>query len=150
MTIQIQHRCTGAAGDPGEGGQELELLEESISAGELIRRSVREQIRTLRREGAFDQSLPREDAAKLFLSESDIRKMASEGKVTLPDPNDAPLDPASPDFVEAAEERALSAFKRGLFTILIGGRQVESTSETLDFHDQTTAIFLRLVPLVGG
>ncbi len=150
MTIQIQHRQAGAAGVPDGGGIELQLVGERISAGELIRRSVREHIRRLRRDGAFAGPLRREESAKLFLTERDIEAMAAGGKVALAGDGDAPLDPASPGFVAAAEARALRAFERGQFAILVGGRQVDSAREVLDFRDQTSAIFLRLVPLVGG
>ncbi|MEU3605921.1 hypothetical protein AB0E83_10755 [Streptomyces sp. NPDC035033] len=50
----------------------------------------------------------------------------------------------------AALARALDAFARNGFLVLVGDRQVEDPDETLTVGPETEVVFLRLVPLVGG
>ncbi|NML50508.1 hypothetical protein HHL19_12640 [Streptomyces sp. R302] len=60
---------------------------------------------------------------------------------------DAPDDP---DGHEAALGRALDAFSRNGFLVLVGDRQIEDLDETVALGPDTEVVFLRLVPLVGG
>ena len=54
--------------------------------------------------------------------------------------------------VDAEEQcrRALEAFERNGFFLLVGDRQVESLDEVIPLRDGLEVEFLRLVPLVGG
>ncbi|MDQ1008844.1 hypothetical protein QFZ82_003329 [Streptomyces sp. V4I23] len=51
---------------------------------------------------------------------------------------------------ERAGERAVEAFGRGGFLVLVGDRQITELDETVDLGAATEVTFLRLVPLVGG
>jgi len=51
---------------------------------------------------------------------------------------------------EAQYSRALSAFARNGFFVLVGDRQVESLDEELTLRVDTDVSFVKLVPLVGG
>ncbi|MEU2504430.1 hypothetical protein ABZ621_06920 [Streptomyces sp. NPDC007863] len=55
-----------------------------------------------------------------------------------------------PDGYEAALARALDAFARNGFLVLVGDRQIEDPDETVALGPDTEVVFLRLVPLVGG
>ncbi|MFF8374896.1 hypothetical protein ACF07V_02015 [Streptomyces sp. NPDC015661] len=46
--------------------------------------------------------------------------------------------------------RAVEAFGRNGFLVLVGDRQVEELDETVTVGPETEVVFLRLVPLVGG
>lgn len=46
--------------------------------------------------------------------------------------------------------RALEAFDRNGFFVLVNDRQVESLDEALELPDHSTVTFVKLVPLVGG
>ncbi len=46
--------------------------------------------------------------------------------------------------------RAIEAFERNGFFILVDDRQVESLDEEIEIRLDTTVSFVRLVPLVGG
>jgi hypothetical protein len=47
-------------------------------------------------------------------------------------------------------DRALEAFARNGFFVLVGNRQVESLDEEFDVEVDTEVSFIKLVPLVGG
>ncbi|WP_329118302.1 hypothetical protein [Streptomyces sp. NBC_01465] len=47
-------------------------------------------------------------------------------------------------------ERALTAFGRNGFVVLVGERQVEELDEEIELPAGTEVTFLKLVPLVGG
>lgn len=51
---------------------------------------------------------------------------------------------------EAAFARAVEAFGRNGFLVLVGDRQVEELDDTVTVGPETEVVFLRLVPLVGG
>jgi hypothetical protein len=46
--------------------------------------------------------------------------------------------------------RALEAFHRNGFFILVGERQAEDLDEVLEVNGETEVSFVKLVPLVGG
>jgi hypothetical protein len=47
-------------------------------------------------------------------------------------------------------EKALEAFCRNGFILLVNDRQVEELDETIEVGPETSVTFLKLVPLVGG
>jgi hypothetical protein len=51
---------------------------------------------------------------------------------------------------EALIETALEAFARNGFFMIFDGRQIIDLDEVLTIEDDSAAVFLRLVPLVGG
>lgn len=55
----------------------------------------------------------------------------------------------SADWHEQAE-KALDAFTRRSFLLLVDDRQVQSLDEQIRVDESTEVVFLRLVPLVGG
>ena len=55
----------------------------------------------------------------------------------------------NPD-LEREVARALAAFERGRFLLLVGGRQLERLDEPVAVSAQTPVRFVRLVPLRGG
>jgi hypothetical protein len=46
--------------------------------------------------------------------------------------------------------RALAAFSRNGFLVLVDDRQITALDEVIPLTEQTTVTFLRLVPLIGG
>lgn len=51
---------------------------------------------------------------------------------------------------EEQVSRALAAFERNGFFIVIGERQAENLDDVVQLGDDTTVSFVKLVPLVGG
>ncbi|MET7616401.1 hypothetical protein [Streptomyces sp. NPDC005408] len=54
------------------------------------------------------------------------------------------------DDTDRAYDRAVEAFGRNGFLVLVGDRQIEELDELVDLGPRTEVVFLRLVPLVGG
>ena len=51
---------------------------------------------------------------------------------------------------EEQVSRALEAFERNGFLIIVADRQVDDLNEVVELGDDTTVSFVKLVPLVGG
>ena len=149
--VEIHHRATGPSSDSKTEAPQvvLDILEETITARELIRRTVSEHLRKLGRESPTP---PRESTlSHLYLTESEIRSQADSGKIALENsPSSSNIDPDPATFESNAIKSAEKAFRLGRFTILIAGRQIDDLNTPLSFEDQTKVIFLRLVPLAGG
>ena len=126
MSIEVRSRVPGAVGGDLPTVL-LELESESVTARELVRRAVEEQIRVLNAgPGVHHKALDRQ-----------YRQVGDT-------PRPAEID------VEAEVRRALRAFERGVFKVFAGGRQVESLDEELRIELGEPVVFLRLVALQGG
>ena len=165
-SVEIHHRATGpASGQVANHAPQvvLEILDEVITAQELISRAVAEHIRKTRGEAeeaqkalkgadstdASGASSASDDPLRhLYLSEDEIRLQEGSGKIAVAASTDQDAEPL--DFEQQAIDKALAAFRVGRFAMLIGGRQVDDLSTELNFEEQAKVIFLRLVPLAGG
>lgn len=111
----------------------LEIAEERLSARELIRRRVFQEVAeyNARQSGEF----------RGLVRPTDTERMLNGG-YTLRTPRR--MDP------EQQTELALTAFGRNGFLVLVGDRQVEELDAEVDLPLGTEVVFLKLVPLVGG
>jgi hypothetical protein len=109
-------------------GWHLEIFEESLPLREVIRRRVFQEVA--------------EHKAALSLPPSEGAVGGFRGLV----------QPADPSRVDAEKQfaRAVEAFSRNGFIVLVGDRQVEELDEIVDLRRGTEITFLKLVPLVGG
>jgi hypothetical protein len=126
MPIEVRSRVSGAVGEDLPTVL-LEWESETVTARELVRRAVEEQIRVLNTgPGTRHKALDRQ-----YQQAGDPQRAAE-------------VD------VEAEVRRALRAFERGVFTVFTGGRQVGSLDEELRITLGEPVVFLRLVALQGG
>jgi hypothetical protein len=70
---------------------------------------------------------------------------ASTGKI-VSGPRDVPVAPP----VEAATERALEAFRDGLYLVILDGEQVEDLDAPIEATSDSRLRLVRLVALAGG
>jgi hypothetical protein len=114
------------------GGWGLEIAEERLTARELIRRRVFQEVAEFnaRTPGVF-QGLVRPEDAEHVLNGYALRTPRR-------------IDP------EAQTELALKAFAGNGFLVLVGDRQVTDLDEEIELLLGTEVTFLKLVPLVGG
>jgi len=158
QTLEIRCRTSleAAKASTGDTPILIQMLEEKITLRELIARTVSEQIRIViaRR----DERKAREAAEaenqllvlrRQYLTEDDVSRRAAQGKVSIQKAATNEEQRLLAD-VDAEIKQALSAYERGVFVVLINGRQAENLDEKLTFEDQTRVTFLRLTPLVGG
>jgi hypothetical protein len=114
----------------GSGG--MEFAEERVPARELIRRRVHQEVERFnaRRPELF-QGLVEPTDAERTLNGYRLR---------------------SPRALDAERQCALAfeAFRRNGFLLLVADRQVEDLDEEVDVSAGAEAVFLKLVPLVGG
>jgi hypothetical protein len=110
----------------------LDFAEERVSARELIRRRVFQEVAEFNaRKPALFQGLVQPTDAERTLNGYRLRTARR-------------LDP------EHQCALALDAFGRNGFLLIVADRQIEDLDEQVDVSAATEAVFLKLVPLVGG
>ncbi|MEM7234961.1 MAG: hypothetical protein AAF517_22470 [Planctomycetota bacterium] len=136
--IEVEYRTSGSLRQRADNEDcdriVIEVVDEEISVAELIRRTVREQIRVLSARGELTGDQVRGALARRYLSPLD-EGFRNGGTGVEP---------------EREEERALRAFGRGDFVVFVDGRQAEAAEELLNLKERISVMFLRLTPLVGG
>jgi len=115
-----------------ENALTLDFLTETISVRELIRERVYEEVRQY-------------NAAKPEYFRGLVQP--TDAEATL---NGYRVRHRKPIDWEAQYARAIEAFERNGFFILIDERQAESLDEVIDIRPETQVSFVKLVPLVGG
>ena len=113
----------------------LDLLTSTITLRELIRRRVYEEV----------QEYHAAPPSAVFRGL--VTPTAVEAALNGPKPSHAVKRRVD---WEAQYERALSAFARNGFFVLVGDRQVEDLDEELELKVDTEVSFVKLVALVGG
>ena len=133
ITIAVQDRTTS-----GErtGELTLEFLTERVTVRELIRSRVYQEVTEFNarqansaQQGPY-RGLVQPTAAELAL-------------------NGERKPPARRDW-QAEFDKALAAFKRNGFILLVDKEQRTALDEEIELKVDTEVVFLRLVPLIGG
>ena len=117
------------------GSLRLDLLSSTITLRELIRRRVYEEVQEY-------HAAPISTVFRGFVT-------PTETETALNGPKIPRLFKRRIDW-EAQYERALAAFNRNGFFVLVDDRQVESLDEELTLRVDTSVSFVKLIPLVGG
>ncbi len=119
----------------------LDILDHDITAAELIRRTVEEQIRELLVSYRLDAAQAQRALNRLYLIEQEIQAQTAGGRIRY-----APLQ------IDSAVEvrRAQRAFEQGAYLLVVDGRRVQRLDERLTFRPGCRVTFLRLTPLIGG
>ena len=120
---------------PGQGkteAAELKLASERLTAAELIRRRVEAEVaaHNARTEQVF-QGLVQPTDSEHALNGYKLKKHRK-------------LDP------QEQVEAALDAFRKNAFVLLFDDVQIEDLEEFVTVTPDSTATFLKLIPLVGG
>ncbi|NUT35951.1 MAG: hypothetical protein HOV79_23090 [Hamadaea sp.] len=110
----------------------LEIFEERLALREVIRRRVFQEVAEHNAKGG--------DVFRGLVQPSDTERTLNGFKLKQP----RRVDP------EEQVTRALEAFSRNGFVVLVDDRQVEELDTVVDLHRDTQITFLKLVPLVGG
>lgn len=121
---------TTSGGRSGSWG--LEIAEERLTVGELIRRRVFQEV------AEYNASQP--EVFRGLVRPTDAEQTLNGYRLRTPRRIDA----------EEQCALALGAFRRNGFLVLVGDRQVEEADEEVDLPLGTEVVFLKLVPLVGG
>jgi hypothetical protein len=129
VTVRVVDEVNPGTRDTGWG---LEVLHEHTTARELIRSRVYQEVMeyNAKASGHF-RGLVQPTEAERVLNGYRIR----EGRKI--------------DW-EAQLAKALDAFQRNGFLLLVDERQVTELDEVVDLRHDSTITFLKLVPLVGG
>ncbi|WP_027345136.1 hypothetical protein [Hamadaea tsunoensis] len=110
----------------------LEIFEERLALGELIRRRVFQEVAEHNARGG--------DVFRGLVQPAGAEKRPDGFR--LPEPRKVDADQQA--------NRALEAFQRNGFVVLVDDRQVEGLDTVVELSRGTEITFLKLVPLVGG
>lgn len=110
----------------------LEIFEETLPLREVIRRRVFQEVAEHNAKGG--------DVFKGLVQPAGAERTLNGFKMPKPRRVDA----------EEQADKALEAFSRNGFVVLVDDRQVEDLDAELDLRMGTQITFLKLVPLVGG
>ena len=130
MAIHIQcvsENWCGADGVQRRAGTKLHLVSSNLFARDVIAERARQDYRLNRAETTGPIAIPQSDL------------MHCLDKVRLPVEDE-----------EEAVSVALKGFEGGAFLFFWNDRQVEDLDEKLAERDENEALFVKLVPLVGG
>lgn len=148
LSIEVHSRVAGLSPDDLTlQPVTIELIEERISVAELIRRTVEEQVRDLVGRRRLDALQAQQALERQYLTNDEIGRQAQEGAVRFPKASKIAIPRLHP---EAEVQKALAAFQRGSYLVLIDGRRVERLDEQVTFAPETRVTFLRIMPLAGG
>lgn len=119
---------------PGRAASEwaLELLDERLTARELIRRRVYQEVTeyNARAPGTFRGLVQPSEAKRVV----DGYRIAPGRRIDW----------------EQQADKAVELFARNGFVLLVDDRQVADLDEEIELHAGSVVTFLKLVPLVGG
>lgn len=122
----------------------LQLNTELITARELIRLAVTEQILSLMQEYSGDFGLIQQRLKPHYLEQETIERQQQKGKIALPVERNFEVD--------VAEEvlRAQQAFAARRFKLFVDAVPVFELDDECALHEGSTVRFIRLIALVGG
>jgi hypothetical protein len=141
--ITIQTRLLGGLEVPAED-QILRVMEERLTAAELIRRVVEERIREITAFQRLAQLAANQSETLLFLAANPTNSGMKSTKPLLP------RGTVPPSLPQAEVEKALHAFEARHYLLLVNNQRVKSLDEEIALTAGVQIQFLRLTPLVGG
>jgi len=145
FTVTIEQRTPGKSALQEEDPLVLRLFQPSISAAELIRRTVEERVREAAAAHHLVEGLQTHQAAEPGpLINGEIQDQVQQGK------GDGSFRPCPRVDTEKEVEKALQAFASGRYLLLVGKRRIHSLDEEIALTLETKVVFLRLLPLIGG
>ena len=131
-SVTIVDESTGG----GKHSWTLDVLDETLSARELIRRRVYQEVTeyNARQSGVFDGLVQPTGAERILNGERTGYRLSGGRRLDW----------------EAQYEKAVEAFTRHGYILLVEDRQVTELDAPIELHAGSEVTFLRLVPLVGG
>lgn len=127
--LKIYDQAPGAGREPAAA---LRLASERVTARDLIRRRVEQEV------AAFNAA--KDDVFQGLVQPSGAERVLNGFRLK----QRRVLDP------EKQVEAALAAFAGNGFVLLFDDRQLDDLDEEVVVTDDSTAVFLKLLPLVGG
>ena len=131
-TLTIQDETTFDLGKDNDEGFALDVSAERITVRGLIRARVYREVR--------EHNLRQPELFRGLVQPTDAERTLNGFKVR----RGRRIDP------ERQFEGAIESFYRNGFIVLVNDRQVGGLDEEIEVRPDTTVVFLKLVPLVGG
>lgn len=128
-----------------EGRISVEIDQQCVRIAELIGAAVRAQmlLRRLREQSQW------QEAPASYLSPHAIEKGLKTGRIALK--KASPVATTDWQALETSElAHALKVFNDGGFQVLLDGQLHRDPDQVVEITEQSTILFLRLIPLAGG
>lgn len=143
--VEVRSRIVGA--DTEIPTVAVEVVHEQVTAGQLINQTVESQIHNLEESHHLSQERVSRALQRQYLTEVEMHEQAKQGRIGL---SSNVLPTLHPIDIKEETAKAMDAFRRRTFLILVDGKQIDSLDETLALTPSSKIVFLRLTPLVGG
>jgi uncharacterized protein YdhG (YjbR/CyaY superfamily) len=124
----------------------LELPKARVTAKELIRCFVKEEIKTFKEQRAVSVRRADRILERGYLTEEEIEDQAKRGSIRFPTEKDIEKLP-----INTTEEvrQATEAFKSRSYTMIVDGIPIEDLDDCLTLKDGSRITFLNLTELMG-
>jgi hypothetical protein len=146
LSIEVRTRIGGAGPRAASlAPVRVDVVESSLTLAQLIRRTVEEQVRELQARQKLDAAAVQEALDRQYLTDAEMAAQVEQhAAIRMPARAHGRID------AQHEVQRALMAFERGVYHVLVDGRQIEHLNDRVDVRLGTRVTFLRLMPLAGG
>jgi hypothetical protein len=110
----------------------LDILEETLSVRELIRRRIYQEVTE------YNARLP--EHFQGLVQPTDSERVLNGYRLKTPHKLDW----------NAQSEKALAVFERRGYIVLVDNQQIAALDDTVTLHINTEVTFIKLIPLIGG
>ena len=132
--LKVVDEHFGASAPARRAGPDLRLVSERVTLREIIRARVAAEVEEINQRQA--------------------RKALTRSYLIPTDPNslEAKLNSTSARILDIEQEvgRAVAAFMRRKFIVLLDDRQIDDLDETVGLRPESEVVFVHLTPLKGG
>lgn len=132
--LKVVDEHFGACAPARRAGPDLRLVSERVTLREIIRARVAAEVEEINQRQA--------------------RKALTRSYLIPTDPNslEAKLNSTSARILDIEQEvgRAVAAFMRRKFIVLLDDRQIDDLDETVGLRPESEVVFVHLTPLKGG
>jgi hypothetical protein len=144
-TVEVRNRLVGGSRGDASVPVLLEFETSEVTAAELIRRAVAQQVRELRATRGLGPDEVHEILARLYLAhdhalDRDVEGSAQSAGRGSPDAGAADLE----------IENAVQGFLTRAYAMLVNGRQIEHLEDVITLEPSNRVTFLRLMAFSGG
>jgi hypothetical protein len=140
VILKVVDQSTARSVSDRRAGVTLRLASQRVSARDIIRSRVMAEIQAINR-AKQNSSEARGDCSYLVRAEAEEQLNRASSKA---------WSWATPEDMEAEVDRALTAFARRRFVMLLDDRQIEDIDELVGLRPESEVVFIHLTPLKGG
>ena len=149
ISIEVESVIVGDKNEnqPGLSPVKLELVSENIVVRDLIFRTVKQQIQHHLKNEKKAAEIVKVMLRRQFLSQPEIDEQSKKGKVSIP--KNKKSEKSTID-IDKEFKLALSSFNSNTYKLIVDGETMDELDEVVHLQSESSVVFIRLMPLIGG